>query len=402
MPASLEHTDLATLTRDVKEHRATLDSAFHSRISAAVGGFAFDLLRALDSSENVVFSPESVAVALGMTALGARGATLAAFERVLHLPESIERRLVHAALGDRGSYRGDGVTMTSANRVFGQTAYAFRPEYSEALAACYGSALERLDFRESLEHARVRINKFVSSETEGLIRELLAPGVIDETARVVLVNAVYLKALWQKPFAPFATRTEPFRVTASRSVDAEMMTLGGKLAYAKDDASQLVVLPYRSGFDAVVVLPTHGALENVVQRVGFERLNALVTSARHVPVWLKLPRLRIGWNADLADPLSALGLGVAFSEQADFGGMAPKTEEPPVRVTSVIHQALLAVDEEGTEASAATAVAIMAGAAPDRTTPIKFHVDRPFLFLVRDRVTGRIAFMARVVDPTAS
>jgi len=285
------------------------------------------------------------------------------------------------------------------NAPFAQEDLTFEPAFLQALAQRFDAGVRLVDFETQIEAARQAINDWVAQQTEDRIKEILAQGSIDLMTRLVLVNAIYLKAAWVTPFDPKATRPAAFTRSDGSTVQAPTMELSAELPYAEGDGWRAVELPYVGGQLAMtIVVPDD--LASFVQSADGATIEAIVQglAGRKPEVDLSLPTFSIETKTELKDVLSTLGMPVAFDpDQADFSGM---TTQEKLFIGAVIHQANITVDEKGTEASAATAVVMEASAAPaDRVT---FHVDRPFLFLLRDTTTGAIVFLGQVTDPTAA
>ncbi len=375
--------------------------------TAAVNAFADDLflhLTTVDPTANLVFSPASIALALAMTSAGAKGATLAEMDTVLHItdPSTIHRSMngLAAALDaanatqDNTTQGGEGtseVQLSVANSLWGQTGLNFEQAFLDLLSSEYGAGMELVDYKVDPEAARHAINGWVASETHDRIPELLANGVITVDSRLTLVNAIYLKANWYDSFDKQLTVTETFAGSAG-DVDVEMMHTSRRFAYAAGDGWQAVELPYVFGELAMVVavgdtsatvMPTITDMNSVLA----ERL-----------VELGFPKFDIETSVSLADTLKEMGMPTAFGD-ADFSGM---TTDEQLVIGDVIHQANITVDEDGTEAAAATAVVMVATSAPVELDPVTLTIDRPFTFWLRARSTGAVVFMGRINDPSAT
>jgi serpin B len=378
--------------------RADDQDADRKIVAAAEGALALDLFGRLPAEGNLFYSPESISVALGMTALGAKGKTLEAFEKVLHVPAALGAERFHAALGARPAEEGEGFALRSANRLFGQRGFPFEAAFKDSVAKRYGGGLEEVDFKTDTDGAREAINGWVSKETEEKIPELLQPGTPPADSRLVLVNAVYFKAIWEGQFEERWTKDGPFHVSAEKRVTARFMHNLGYRDYAEDESCQLVALPYQGRqFEAVFLLPKKD-VSTLAKGLAIEKLDGLRAKAKTKLVSVSIPRFRFEWGKDLASDLRALGLEPAFSREADFSGIASSPQEP-LYVGAVIHKAIVAIDEAGTEAAAATAVEMRAAGPPLES--VGFKADRPFLFLIRNTQTGAILFFGRVADPTA-
>ena len=296
----------------------------------------------------------------------------------------------------------------SANRLFGQRGFDFRSSFLEVLSDGYGAPFEPADFANRAEQERLRINAWVEGQTKEKIRDLIPNGGVDASTRLVLVNALYLKAPWQDPFKEYATSNQPFYPGKDESAAVPTMARMADLDYLKGDGFTAVALPYQGGgLQFLVLLPD--------DRDGLSRLTAKVTPALlrtcarlrdpHL-VSLYLPRFRLqGATIKLARELQALGMKTAFDlppGSANFDRAAPRRPNGYLAISDVFHQTFIAVDEKGTEAAAATAVnelmgAFEPGANPPK--PIVVRVDHPFFFAIQERTTGACLFVGSVSDP---
>ena len=378
--------------------------------SAAINAFAadlFDRLVAADPAANLVFSPASIALALAMTSAGAKGTTLTEMDAVLHItdPATIHRSMNGLAASltalnqsqDNTAQGGTGVSevqLSIANSLWAQQGLAFEQAFLDLLSAEYDAGLELVDYRTDPEAARVAINAWVADETNDRIPELLGQGTITPATRLTLVNAIYLKANWAQVFDEERTSEQPFTAPGGE-VTVDMMRVDGRFQVAVADEWAAIELPYVfNGLSLTVLVPAASSGATAIP-TGDEVFAALEPA----PVMLSFPRFDIETSVSLADVLGELGMATAFSDDADFSGM---TTGEPLTIGDVIHQANITVDEEGTEAAAATAVVMEATGMPDPQEPIELVVDRPFTFWLRDVTTGTIVFMGRVNDPSAT
>lgn len=365
--------------------------------------FALDLYGALRQTPgNLVFSPYSISTAMAMTYAGARGDTEAQIARALHF--SVSQEALHqafAALQARVNtvQAGGDVRLLAANGLWPQERYAFVEEYLSLLKEFYGAAITPLDYEGAAEAARHTINAWVESQTEDKIKELIAPGVLGELTRLVLVNAIYFKGDWAYQFDLSLTIDLPFWLSRKEWVEVPMMRQVEELPYAMPRGLQVLELPYVGGeLSMVVLLPS--------SKRGFELVEGSMTATklsewtghlelREVEVFL--PRFLLRFGCELSAAFKALGMTDAFDvDVADFSGMDGR--ERGLFLSAAIHQAFIDVKEEGTEAAAATGLTLSAGL-PDET-PVKFLADHPFLFFIRENNTGSILFLGRVVNPT--
>lgn len=386
---------LALLPAAIPAADASFDPA------AAGNAFGLDLYTSLRADgENLFFSPASIAYALAMTGLGARGGTAAEMDRVLHLPADDE--VVAAGFGAqmREVARDDGaVTVNLANRLYGQRGTPFSPGYLALLERHFGAGLEQVDYRRDPEAARRLINGWVEEQTAQKIRDLLGPGTVKPMTELVLVNAVYFLGKWSEPFPKRATADAPFHRERGGDVTTKFMRTTGRFGYAELDGVQVVSLPYRGdSMEMIVILPaTNTPLAQVEKQLDAGRLAAWLAAPAPAQVVVTLPRLHLETSFDLGGALAKLGMATAFSRDADFTGMT--TDATPLFISSVVHKAYLDVDEEGTEAAAATAV-VMERASEMMADELKtFRADRPFILAIRHKASGAILFLGRVADP---
>jgi serpin B len=371
----------------------------------AINAFGLDLYRRVAAgADNVVFSPASIALALAMARAGAAGTTAAEMDAVLYDVASDANSawlnaLDQALTGRSGSFpdtsgKPHDITLRIANAPFAQFDMALKSTYLEALAARFGAGLRLVDYVSETEKARRLINGWVDEQTEHRIPELLDQGVLTPAVRLTLVNAIYLKAPWLTPFAPEATTQGTFTRADGSTVEVPMMAQTAALRYATGDGWRAVELPYVGESLALTVI-VPGDLASFEAGLDADGLAAIAASLADRQVALTFPRWGIETKVELAPVLAALGMPTAFSGNADFSGI---TDAEQLFISEVIHQANIDVDEEGTEAAAATAVVMRATSAPE--PPVSLRVDRPFLFALRDVPTGAVLFLGRVGDPS--
>jgi serpin B len=361
----------------------------------ADAAFGTDLYRALAAAGgNVVFSPASVAASLRMALVGARGDTAAELAAALHLsgPEAAADGLRDLA----GIRPGEDITFRAPVAMWIETAVTVRKEFLEQLGAV--ASVQRCDFAREPEAVRQAINGAVAEQTEGKIADLLRRGMIGRDTRLVLVNAVYLNAPWAHQFPADQTQKKPFYAERSVASPTDMMRLEARLAYQRGDGYQAVLLPYRGGSLAMAVVLPDGPLGELAGRLGDlggfgGLLSGLLSAGAERQVDLSLPRFRVNSGYMLRDTLAALGVRLAFSDSADFSGIAPER----LAISEVVHRAYIDVGEKGTEAAAATATVMRALAVVRRPSPeITFVADRPFLFVIADTGSGLPLFAGQL------
>ena len=374
----------------------------------AINAFGLDLYAGLagaGETGNLVFSPSSVALALSMARAGARGQSADEMDAVMRALGSDEHAARVAALDESLNARtatfqdamGDQqeVTLRVVNAPFAQRGLVLEQTFLDALSARLDAGLRLVDFKAAPEDARRAVNAWVADQTEDRIAELLGEGSVDTMTRLALVNAIYLKAAWHTPFTEDATAPAPFTTSDGRAVGVPMMHGGGFLDYAAGDSWQAVDLPYvgRQLSMLVIVPDDLSAFEAGLDDTA---LDEIVGALRGREVILGLPKFGTKSQLELNDVLASLGMPTAFTDAADFSGI---TTEEPLKISAVIHQANIDVDEKGTEAAAATAVMITASGMPSDV--VTLTVDRPFLFALRDVPSGAVLFLGRIADPSA-
>jgi serpin B len=374
-----------------------------AEVKALVAGndaFAFDLYARLrDQPGNLFMSPTSISTALAMTHAGARGETAAQMAKTLHFTLDRDRldRAFATLLSDfNAGKRRRHYQLSVANALWAQKGFDFLPAFLKTTRDEYRAGLEDVDFINNTEAARHTINTWVAKATQDKIRDLLKPGILDSTTRLVLTNAVYFKGSWAEQFQKQRTRDEPFHVTADRQVQVPMMNQTSHFKYLKAPTLQALAMPYAGDdLSMVILLPAKvDGLAALEKDLTADHLTGWLATMRSANVQVVLPRFRITAEFKLNDTLSAMGMPLAFSARADFSGMDGKRD---LFLSAVVHQAYVDVNEEGTEAAAATGVVVTLSAAP--AAPPVFRADHPFIFLIRDNRTGSILFLGRFMEP---
>jgi serpin B len=387
----------------------SIGGADSGALAAGNTEFALDLYQQLRTEDdNLFFSPYSISVAIAMTYAGARGQTERQVADALRytLPQdtlhpafnALDLELASRGEGARGR-RGEPFRLHITNALWGQTGYSFLPEFLDLLAENYGAGMRLLDFSTRPEPSRTEINGWVADQTEQRIKDLIPSGVITTATRLVLTNAIYFDAAWESTFKKKATHAGEFRLLDGDEVRADMMHQSHRFPYAAGEGYQAIELPYDGGeLSMVVLLPAEGRFAEFEESLDAEELAAILGDLAPTQVRLTMPRFKYGSAFRLKDALSAMGMADAFVRGvADLSGMDGTRS---LFIQQVVHKALVRVDEEGTEAAAATAVAIALAAAPSQEV-VEVVIDRPFIYLIRDLETGTILFLGRVLDPTA-
>ena len=372
--------------------------------AAADDAFGADLYRLLAAGRgNVVFSPASIAAALQMALCGARGETAAQLAAALHLgnPDAAADGLrllsgvLSAADGDAATAAASGgdMVLRAPNTMWVQAGLPLSPGFTSRLGDA--AELRPADFRGAPQAARAQINELIAEQTAGKITDLLGPDAVGAATRLLLANAVYLKARWAFPFPAYATADAPFHPTSGPALSVPMMRRTADLAYLRADGYQAVLLPYRGSSLAMAIVLPDGPLPALAARLA-GGVSPLLAGATRQSVALSLPKFRQRAGFGLIPVLRQLGVEDAFTGAADFRGITPQER---LFISAVVHQAYVDVDEQGTEAAAATAIGMRPMALRREPDPIPMVVDRPFLFAITDTATGLPLFLGQVTRP---
>ncbi|XP_041468999.1 leukocyte elastase inhibitor A-like isoform X2 [Lytechinus variegatus] len=379
------------------------------QLSGANNAFAiylYQTLRDERGGRNLFFSPLSISTALAMTQLGARGDTASQIANVFRFNQADLRQL-HGTFKELNSllYKPDsGYKLHAANKLYGKSGYNFVRSFLEGTASYYGAAIEAVDDFADPTTTK-SINDWVSKQTEGKIKDLIAPGVLDALTRLVLVNAIYFNGAWESKFLPGNTSQDSFKVLDERRiVQMNVMFQMGKFNLAKDKSNDCLVLelPYRGqSLSLLIALPNKDdGLDKLESNLSTKTFQSWDKGLQSTLVHVMLPKFKLEAEFQLADTLKVMGMPDAFDkDRANFEGIAGDKD---LYISAVIHKAFVDVNEEGSEAAAATAVMVMLGcsmpAKPKK--PILFRADHPFLFIIRHRLTKSVIFMGRMMDPS--
>nr|XP_023689326.1 serpin B6-like isoform X1 [Paramormyrops kingsleyae]XP_023689327.1 serpin B6-like isoform X1 [Paramormyrops kingsleyae] len=407
-------------------------------LTAANTRFSLDLFTKISSGNegNVIFSPFSLSSALAMVYLGARGDTAAQMAQVLHSTKAGKPKSDHGMLQQKqksqlpvgmktGTHHfhkaeedvhvgfsqllsmlnkpGAPYSLSIANRLYGDESYQFVEKFLTDSKKHYKAELEPVNFQSDAEAARVNINTWVEKQTNAKIKNLLTPGMLDPLTRLVLVNAIYFKGNWQKKFDPANTREMPFKMNKNHSVSVMMMEKKAKFGFTfiPEAKCQVLEMPYvDEELSMLIMLPNEvNGLEELEQKLTYENFTDWTRpNMMHVQeVIVCLPKFKLEETYDMKQVLSSMGIVDAFDEQkCDFSGMSPDND---LVLSKVVHKAFVEVNEEGTEAAAATAAIMMLRCAA--MIPPRFIADHPFLFFIRHNPTKSILFYGRFCSPKA-
>lgn len=385
--------------------RSKGDPVAASGVAESMRAFAVDLWDAIgEPDDNLALSPYSIAVALAMTTNGARGDTAQAMEDALHIDSLATYNAGMAALTQELAAlagpvtvngKGEEIALDPANQLFGEQSFTWQKAFLTVLAKMYGAGMRTVDWMHDPEGGRALVNAWTAGQTHDRIPTILPDGSVDNTTRLVLVNALYFKAPWQSPFDQESTKQGTFVTDGGNPVSAQLMFTDEGATYVEGLHFRGARLPYAGGKLAMTVaLPEPGS-ESAALR---ELLTQGLTASDPSNLELTMPRWTYRVATDLKAPLEALGMSIAFgdgSTSPDFTGM---TTDAPLEISKVLHQTYVAVDEAGTEAAAATAVVM--GETSARVTQQTLVLDRPFLYVIHDTEHGTPLFVGRVSDPS--
>ncbi|XP_067272894.1 leukocyte elastase inhibitor-like [Pseudorasbora parva] len=377
-------------------------------LSRANSLFALDLYRALSASNaegNMFFSPLSVSAALAMVYLGARGDTAKEMEKVLSFSSVSDVHSHFESLTSSINSPSASYILKLANRLYGEKTFSFLPEYLESTLKLYHAELQPVDFTGAAEDSRKLINTWVEEQTENKIKDLLQPGVVTEMTRLVLVNAIYLKGDWMDKFNARDTQEMPFKINQNKSRPVEMMYHEQtfpirsipehdlqvlELPYKHKQLSMLILLPNETqdGSDPLLKLESELTLDNLLDWTKRDEMSTRMK--------VYLPKFKVEFESSLSDTLYRMGMSSVFEEsKANLTGMS---SQDGLFISEMIHKAFVNVNEEGTEAAAATAVCFVECYRSRPKCQI-FRADHPFIFFVRHNPTNSILFLGRFRGP---
>ena len=383
---------------------ATPTSGDYSQAVQSINDFALDLYQHFQQQAgNLFLSPLSIATALAMTYAGANGTTATQMADVLHLGQpSTVAQSFQALLGllNAGS-NSQSIDLSVADALWPQTGYPLQNAFLQLIKSDYGGNAQDLDYASDSEAARQTINAWVAQQTNNKITNLIPPGVLSEATRLVLTNAIYFKGQWATAFDATQTSNQPFSLPSGQTVQVPMMYSDSQYSYSVQDGYQVLDLPYQGGnVSMVVLLPQNTTALTDVTGSTLTKVNDwLNTDPGTQEVIVRLPKFQMTVSSSLGEVLAGMGMPLAFEQgAADFSGMS---SGGGLYIDQVLHKAFVQVDEQGTEAAAATGVIVTLGCVfGGEPQPIVFTADHSFQFFIRDNRTGTILFMGRMTDPS--
>lgn len=371
-------------------------------IPTANNKFAFDLLKEIPyEDDNMVVSPFSISTALAMTYTGAREATLEEMATIMHFDRNQER--FHKEYGEYlaslNKLAADNIQLNIANSLWAQEDYHFLDSFFEINKLHYDSETFQVNFQTNREQVRTDINDWVFEETREKIQDLIAPGVLTDDTRLVLVNAIHFFGPWLTEFDPDITRENVFFLQDRQSVMADFMFRSDHFNYYQDEQLQALEIPYSGeDFSMLLVLPGEGIpLQDIEKEMDADAFARIINEMQHKEVDVFVPKYEAETKLDLEETLMAMGMQRPFNRMADFSGMTGKLD---LKIDKVIHQAMIEVAEEGTEAAAATAVVVIRKTSIDPDPRTVFMANRPFMFFIKDNTHNSILFAGRVMNPS--
>ena len=371
-------------------------------LASSNNAFALDLYARLKATEgNIFFSPSSISTCLAMVYSGARGQTAAQMAQTLHFnaePAPLSAAFSQLQQQLNSIQEKKEVQLDIANGLWSQKQHPFLPAFMDQARDAFQASLNQADFLTQSEPTRQQINTWVSDKTHGKIADLLPTGVVNTSTRLILVNAIYFKAAWAQPFRPAATANAPFHLAAGRDIEAPLMNQKAAFAYAETNNLQLIELPYLgNALSLVILLPKETAtIGDLEHKLTEPVLNQWLGQTRRQRVDLFLPKFKVAAQCNLTQTLNQMGIKDAFTSSADFSGIDGQRD---LLISAVIHKACVDLNEQGTEAAAATGAVMALTSARPTAIPV-FRADHPFLYLIRDNTTRSILFMGRLSDPS--
>jgi serpin B len=398
--------DTALVRAAAPVSRPTAPQADLDATAAGSTAFGLDLFHAMasggDGAKNMMISPASLTAALGMLLPGARGKTADEITKVLHTSLPADKYAVAVgALNAASAQRvtDDKGTLQQFDTVWTQKDYGIQQQYLDTLSSAFDTGVHQTDFAKNAEKSRQDINKTVEGQTNGLIKDLFPQGSLDDSTRLVLTDALYFKAKWADTFKSQLTADRPFHLLDGTTLPVSTMAQNHSYDYASGTGWQYAELPYAgSHLSMGIVLPDAGTFPAFRDRLDAASLASMIQGRQPSTVDLELPKFTFDSGATLNEQLKALGMPTVFNPNASDLGNIPKAADQ-LYVSIVTEKTHVAVDEDGTTAAAAAGVGVSVAGAAILPHPVTMHVDRPFLFLVRDTVSGQVLFLGQVTNP---
>ncbi|MFO7605477.1 MAG: serpin family protein [Desulfurivibrionaceae bacterium] len=411
-------SSLSLLKADIERENPTVDDATLDELVADMTSFALWMYKQgvaqIGTDKNFLISPLSISTAFGMLWPGAKGETADEIAQMLHFRMEADRfhpaaNRLDQVLASRNDYEpsegeGEAPVLETVNDLWGLKEYPYVDGFLDLLARHYGAGMWQVDFIHAPEEARQEINAYIAQQTRDLIPELLPPGFIEQSTRLVLTNAIYFKGAWRAPFDLNRTSDGPFTAIGGNTADVQMMSDAVSGSYAALEGVEVVELSYvGNDLSMVLILPAESTFADFEAGLDAARISDIMNALAPKGGFLAMPRFKFDAKLNLLKIFEDAGFSVPFDPQfADFSGLSEIALEERLHVSGAFHRAAIAVDEEGTEAAAATAIGVGGVTSTEEKDVFNVRLDRPFLFVIRDRPTGTILFMGRMVDAAAA
>jgi serpin B len=403
----------AVMSEFVREMNPTVASTDLDALVDGNSTFAWNLYKQVIKEEkgNVFFSPYSISSAFAMVSAGAKGKTATEMANTMSfvLPQSslhkafngLDQELALRCKNGLDS-NGDPLKLNIANALWGERSETFIPDFLKLLAVNYGAGTHQMNFMGAPEESRKEINDWVAEQTNQKIKDLLTPGAINDYTRLVLTNAIYFNAAWSQKFDPDSTKDDDFKLIDGKVIKVPLMRraprMGGTLdgLFVSNDTYQIAAIPYSGNeLSLLVILPNEGKFYEVEKALDVPKIKEMITGLYSTLLMVELPKLELDKELNLKKILREMGMSYAFdSSRADFTGMSNSSG---LCIDGAIHKAYVKMNEEGTEAAAATGISVAGGLGGPSI--VDFIVNRPYIFLISDDVTGSILFLGRVMNP---
>lgn len=360
--------------------------------------FAFDFYKQVSASEkgNIFFSPFSLSASMGMVYAGSKNATENQISKVFHFPTNNDKFHSQQGVILKRLSTPDSVQLNIVNKLWAEKTYPFKKNYSKLMKKAYSASVEPMDFINNFEKSRLIINGNIYKSTNEKINDLLPSGSLNSLSRLVITNAIYFKGDWKIKFKKDRTNEANFYPTPQNPIKCMMMGVKSRFNYFEDSKIQAIELPYAGDkISMVIILPNvNQSIDEAARNFTADSLEKILSGFTNQSITISIPKFKLSTGYQLKQTLSSMGMPLPFSDNADFLGMSSKKD---LKISDVFHKAFIDVNEEGTEAAAASGVVIaMKSVINDKF----FIANRPFMFLIRDKVSGTILFMGRITDPT--
>ncbi len=363
--------------------------------------FAFELfLKSGKDKENVFMAPISISAALAMTYAGAKTETEKQMSNVLHF--NLNQKNFHkefkTLIDSLILLNKKGLDLKIANSLWIQKDYVFLKEYLDFINTYYKTSVNKADFKKQTEKSRLDINKWVELQTNNKIKQLIKPNVLTQLTRLVIVNAIYFNGTWDYKFDSKKTKNNNFLIDGKNNVSVPFMNIVEKYRYLENDYFQLIDIPYKNRSASMIILlpKKKDGIAGIEKFMNWKQIEELTNSMIFERINLNLPKFNMISEFELKDVLSALGMPITFTNEADFSGITGKTD---LKIDKVIHKTFINVNETGTEAAGSTAVVLIEKSGPPKD-PIDFNVNHPFIFLIKDNINNCILFLGKVSNPS--